>query len=83
MYTRNYIKIIKINKLQKIQNMNYVIYTHYKTTFELFEKFQFFPNKCPKVRKCFGIVGLFCIINHYFEYRIRILCIKVLCGNIG
>ena len=26
----------------------------------------------PKGRKYFGIFGLFCIINSYFEYRIRI-----------
>ena len=32
-------------------------------------------SKIPENRMYFGIVGLFCIINCYFEYRIRILCI--------
>ena len=30
---------------------------------------------------CFGIVGVFCIINRYFEYRIRILCIFLYMGT--
>ena len=28
-----------------------------------------------KIRKYFDMFGLFCIIKHYFEYRIRSLCI--------
>ena len=35
----------------------------------------FFFENSPNVRKYFGIVGVFCIINRYFEYRIRIRCI--------
>ena len=36
-----------------------------------FEFFEFFP----KNQIYFGIVGVICIINRYFEYRIRTLCI--------
>ena len=34
-----------------------------------------------KSRKYFGIVGLICTINRYFEYRIRILCICLYMGT--
>ena len=34
-----------------------------------------FSRTFPKKRKYSVIVGLLCIINCYFEYRIRILCI--------
>ena len=34
-----------------------------------------------KVRKCFGICCVSCIINRYFEYRIRILCIYLYMGT--
>ena len=32
-------------------------------------------------RKYFGIFGIFCIINRYFEYRIRIRCIWLYLGT--
>ena len=55
--------------------MNYAIYTYYKikTCFggEGIESFEHFL----KFRKYFGILGVFCIIDLYFEYRIWILCI--------
>ena len=35
----------------------------------------------PKCRNYFGVDGLFCIINVYFEYRIRILCIGLYIGT--
>ena len=31
---------------------------------------------------CFGIVGLFCIINCYFEYGIRIRCTLLYMGTL-
>ena len=34
-----------------------------------------------KFRKYFDIVGIFCIINRYFEYRIRIRCIWLYMGT--
>ena len=46
--------------------------------------FAFFSEKfiSPlKLRKRFGIVGLFCTINRCFEYRIRILCIFLYMGT--
>ena len=33
------------------------------------------------VRMYFGIYGVFCIINCYFEYGIRILCIFLYIGR--
>ena len=69
-----YINIKKNRQLPKyknndMQNMNYGIYTNYKIQFRRF--FVFFA----KSSMYFGIFGLFCIINRYIEYRIRILCI--------
>ena len=29
----------------------------------------------------FGVVGVFCTINHYFEFGIRILCIFLYIGS--
>ena len=37
--------------------------------------------KIPNVRKYFGVFGVFYIINRYFEYRIRILCIFLYMGT--
>ena len=31
-------------------------------------------------RKCSGIFDIFCIVNSYFEYRIRIRCIRLYIG---
>ena len=39
-------------------------------------------NYFSKIRKCFYIFGLFCIINRYFEYRIRICCIELYMGTL-
>ena len=35
----------------------------------------------PKLRKDVGVFGLFCIINRYFESRIRIRCIELYMGT--
>ena len=50
------------NKIYKLWTMKFILF---------FEMFQTFPN----FRIHFGIFGLFCTINCYCEYRIRILCI--------
>ena len=34
-----------------------------------------------KKRKCFSMFGVFCIINLYCEYRVRILCIFLYTGT--
>ena len=47
------------------------------STFKKHVVFQTFP----KTRKYFGMFGLFCKINCYFEYRIRILCIFLYMGT--
>ena len=60
--------------------MNYGIYLNNKIQnrkFNISEIFQQFP----KNRKCFGIDGVFCAINRYFEYRIRILYISLYMGT--
>ena len=40
----------------------------------------FFLQNVPNFRKYFGMFGLFCTINRYFGYRIRILCIFLYMG---
>ena len=47
-----------------------------------FEYFYFFEiaQSIQTFRKYFYIVGLFCTRTHYFEYRIRILCIFLYMG---
>ena len=49
--------------------MEFIEITKFKTFFVFFKIFQHFPE----IRKCFGVFGVFCTINRYFEYRIRIL----------
>ena len=62
-------KILKLQHSQNLQNMNYAIYINNKIKLDfLFRKFQ-------NLRMHFGIVDLFCTINCYFEYWIRIPCI--------
>ena len=70
-------KIIKTNSKYELCN----IYIYYKIKFIHFLRF-FEKIKCFQTfRKYFGIVGLFCTINRYFEYRIRILCIFLYMGT--
>ena len=61
--------------------MNYANYTYNKTKLDFLKLFEIFQH-FPKCRMYVGIVGMFCIMNHYFEYRIRIVCIT-LYVNIG
>ena len=73
-------KIQNLQNLQKLQNLNYGIYINNKiqVCFFFLRFVDFVLENCPKCsqfRKCFGIVGVFCIVNRYFEYRIRIRCI--------
>ena len=83
-YTVNYTE-----SESNIQNNNllYKIDQQCQNTFEKWEYlgknqknikgFEFFR----KFRMYFGIVGLFCTINRYFAYRIRILCIFLYMGT--
>ena len=59
--------------------MSYGNYTKYKIKMCLCFRFRFFERS--KNRVSFGIVGVFCIIDRYFEYRIRILCIFLYMGT--
>ena len=68
-------KNTKLQNLQKIPNSNYGIYTYNKIRIWCFVFLLDFPNGFTTFRMHFGIVALFCTINHYFEYRIRIRCI--------
>ena len=68
-------KLLQLQHLQKLQNMNYGNYTYYKINKTFFYIFSIFFELFPNVRVYFGILGVFCTINRYFEYRIRILCI--------
>ena len=72
-----------MQNIQKVQNMNYGNYTYY-SFFILFILFLLLGNvrkHCIR-RMHFCIVGVFCIITCYFEYRIRILCILSVYRNI-
>ena len=55
-------------KFTKIRIMDFIYNTKIKFEFCFLKNF-------TKVRKYVGILGVFCRINYYFEYRIRILCI--------
>ena len=75
-------KIYKITKITKYElwNSNIIQNRSLKSlsfSFSFFCNFTFFH----KDRMYFGIVGLFCIINVYFEYRIQILCIELYMGT--
>ena len=80
-HIRVYIKYTKYNflpTLQKIQkNTKYELWNLYiiqnKYFFVMFPIFS--EMSFSKIRKYFDIVGVFCIINRYFKYRIRILYI--------
>ena len=62
--------------------MNYVIYAYY-----IFRLFVFFSSKSTFLEQTrmleiyFGVLGVFCTINCYFEYRIWILCIYLYMGT--
>ena len=64
-------KLPTIPKIPKSQSKNYGNYTKYTIKMYLLNVFKQFQT----YRMCFGIVGVFCIISCYFEYRIRIRCI--------
>ena len=67
--------------------MNYVIYPYYIIfKIDLFDIFRIcFDRTFRKQKMCiemyFGILGVFCTINYYFEYRIRIMCIFLYMGT--
>ena len=61
-------------KFYKTTFTKYDLWNLYKLQNEelfVFEVFQLFPI----FRMYFRILGVFCTINCYFEYRIRVLCI--------
>ena len=70
-YTK-YTQFLKITKITKYELWNLSI-LHNKSLmfFDVSEKFQ----NNQTFRRYFDIVGVFCTIYCYFEYRIRILCI--------
>ena len=77
-WVQGYTKYTKYTKLQIYKNykhMNYGNYRYYK----IWSWFNFRNFLIP--RKYFGIFGVLCIINRYFEYRIRILCIWLYMGT--
>ena len=61
--------------------MNYAIYIYYKIKNLICLKMLDCLHVFPMFRKYFGILGLFCAINRYFEYRIRFLCIFLYMGT--
>ena len=56
------------------------IYIYNKKEFVFLQVSEHFPQN-RKSRMYFGIAGLFCTINCYFEYRNRILCIFLYMGT--
>ena len=62
--------------IKDTKNIKYELWKFKKTKkFEMLKCFVFFFRKCGSSEMYFDIVGVFCMMNHYFEYRIRILCI--------
>ena len=64
---------IKISKFPNLQNMNSGIYRYNKIKNRFIEFYIFHQN--TQFGKYFGVFGVFCTINRYFAYRIRILFI--------
>ena len=70
------------NQIQKSKTYeNYKFYKIWFVQFIYITKKNGNFRKYHKFRIYFGIVGVFCIINRCFEYRIRILCIFLYTGT--
>ena len=75
---KNTYKITNVTQKQNLQNMNYGIYRYNKNIDDSFLE----TSSCfIKFRICFGILGAFCAIISYSEYRIWIHCILLYMGT--